>query len=183
MTDAIETIELEDENITIEIFQDCDTENPREAFDNLSTFAFFHRNFKNESPLNPLNYRGWDDMRKYIEKNLDAICLPVYLYSHGGDTIATTPFSCPWDSGRLGYVYVEREKVRKEWGCKRISPKLQKQIENTLKGEIETFNQYINGEVYGYVIKQNGEEIDSCWGFYGLDYCKKEAESMIVVCV
>lgn len=40
---------------------------------------------------------------------------------------------------------------------------------------MDEWNQYLSGDVYGYVIEHNGEHVDSCWGFYGLDNCKQEA--------
>jgi hypothetical protein len=112
---------------------------------------------------------------------LNAICVPVYLYSHSGETIRTTPFSCPWDSGPLGYVFVTGENVRKEFGWKRISSKRKEQIERYLTGEVETYDQYIRGDVFGYVIKNNKEddEIDSCWGFYGEEYCLETAKNVV----
>jgi hypothetical protein len=46
--------------------------------------------------------------------------------------------------------------------------------ENALKAmhaEIEMYGAYLAGEVYGYeVVDSNGNELDSCWGFYGLDH-------------
>ena len=37
-----------------------------------------------------------------------------------------------------------------------------------LEGEVETYNQYLTGDVYGFILeKPDGEHIDSCWGFYG----------------
>ena len=40
---------------------------------------------------------------------------------------------------------------------------------------------YLTGEVYGYEIEDpDGEEDgDSCWGFYGFDYCMQEARSIV----
>jgi hypothetical protein len=33
------------------------------------------------------------------------------------------------------------------------------------------------GDVYGYVIENaNDDDLDSCWGFYGIDYCIQEAK-------
>ena len=102
---------------------------------------------------------------------VDNIVLPVYAYIHSGTALSTTPFSCPWDSGQCGFIYEDKEAIRKEFGVKRISPKLRKRIENRMKSEIELFDQYINGEVYGFVIKDDeGEVVDSCWGFYGTDF-------------
>lgn len=45
------------------------------------------------------------------EKN---IILPLYLYDHSGITMNTTGFSCGWDSGQVGFIYVPKEKLPKE---------------------------------------------------------------------
>ena len=98
----------------------------------------------------------------------DNIVLPVYAYIHSGVALNTTGFSCPWDSGQSGFIYENKAEIRKEFGVKRISPKLRKQVENRMKAEIEVFSKYLNGEVYGFVIEdEQGEEVDSCWGFFG----------------
>jgi hypothetical protein len=178
MSNTLETIKHE--GLTIEIHYDENCESPRE-WDNLSTFAFFHRNYKNESEeVDHNDFNGWDEMRNFIEsKNgLDAICLPVYLYSHSGDTVSTSPFSCPWDSGQLGFAYVTREQARNDYGCKRITRSLQDQILKRIEGEVETFDDYIRGNVYGWIVlDENGEELDSCWGYLGdMDYCIQEAK-------
>ncbi|GAF98690.1 unnamed protein product, partial [marine sediment metagenome] len=48
------------------------------------------------------------------------------------------------------------------------SKKLRKRIEGYLKGEVETYDNYLTGYVFGYCIKDaDGEDVDSCWGFYG----------------
>lgn len=42
----------------------------------------------------------------------------------------------------------------------------------------EEWNTYLSGDVYGFVVEDSeGEELHSCWGFYGLDYCIEEARS------
>lgn len=98
----------------------------------------------------------------------DNIVLPVYAYIHSGVALNTTGFSCPWDSGQSGWIYESKEAIRKEFGVKRISSKLRKTIEDRMRVEIEVFSNYLNGDVYGFVIEDpEGEEIDSCWGFYG----------------
>ena len=108
-----------------------------------------------------------------IEKALvGAVILPLYLYDHGGITINTSGFSCPWDSGQIGYIYMTRETIFKEYGGKRLTKKLRTRAESLLRSEVETYDQYIRGEVYGYVADDDGE---SCWGFFGLDYAREEA--------
>ena len=59
--------------------------------------------------------------------------------------------------------------------------------EEILKGEVQTFDDYLQGNVFGYVVEKDGEEIDSCWGFYpdheyhkdDWDYCLREARSIV----
>ena len=36
-----------------------------------------------------------------------------------------------------------------------------------MRGEIETFNNYLTGNVWGYKINFEDVELDSCLGFYG----------------
>lgn len=113
------------------------------------------------------------------------ISLPLYLYDHSGITMSCGPFSCPWDSGQVGIIFVERSKAEEEWNS---DNKSFPQIRNTgmgdrefasleelaqfyLRGEVETYDQYLTGQVYGFVLlDENDEEVDSCWGFFGDNY-------------
>ena len=160
--------------VKFKIEQDVDPESPRE-WDNLGTFIMQHgrysfgdREFENDS-----SYISFEEDFKY---HLNAVCnctlkdviyLPVYMYDHSGITISTTPFSCSWDSGQIGYTYVTKEQIRKEYSVKRISLKLKEQISSILQSEIETLDQYLIGDVYGFTIEYDNGEINSCWGFYG----------------
>lgn len=167
---------------TVKVHYDPDPLNPREDWDNLSTFAFFHRRYRNESDIDHRDHPSLEDMREYIEsKNgLNALCVPVYLYSHSGDTVNTTGFSCPWDSGQIGFAYVTREQAREWYGWKRITKKREQQILEALEGEVKVFDQFIRGEVYGYEVKdEKGNTLDSCWGYFGKEeYCLEEGVSV-----
>jgi hypothetical protein len=50
------------------------------------------------------------------------------------------------------------------------------QVARYLTGEVETYAQYLEGRVYGFITEifnpttDKWEEGDSCWGFYGQDY-------------
>ena len=95
----------------------------------------------------------------------DIYGFPVYAMVHGTSALSLGPFTCPWDSGRSGIVTVDKEQVDSE-----------EEAREAAKYHVEAFSQYIGGNVYGYEITDEGNEIiDSCWGFYGFDYCKKEA--------
>lgn len=44
------------------------------------------------------------------------VILPLYLYDHSGITISTEPFSCPWDSWQVGWIYAPKDTFRKVTG-------------------------------------------------------------------
>lgn len=102
---------------------------------------------------------------------LEYVVLPVYKYEHSGIKLSTTPFSCRWDSGQLGYIYATKEQIRANWSIKRITAKVIEDTFEWFRNEIETFSLYVQGEVYGFDIEDdNGENVDSCGGFYGQDW-------------
>lgn len=108
-----------------------------------------------------------------------AVILPLYLYDHSGITMNTAGFHCPWDSGQVGFIYVLLEDVRKEYNVKRVSPKLRRKVEDALRVEVDTYDDYLRGNVYGFEVEKDGEHVESCWGFLGdyEDYCLNEARS------
>jgi hypothetical protein len=122
-----------------------------------------------------------------LEKNY--VILPLYLYDHSGITMSTGAFSCPWDSGEVGFIYVSMERARQEFGGLNTgsgtAEEVRARAESYLKGEVETYDQYLTGDVWGYRIfetaseedDEEGEELDSCWDFFGMDYCREEARS------
>lgn len=161
---------------TVKIIRDPSPENPRESWDNLGTMAAEHRRYalgdkRGQAKLAALLGCEADDYRRIcerLEKRRDIIALPLYLYDHSGITISTTPFSCPWDSGQVGFIFVTAEKVRAEYDWKVITKARRAKIEDYLRGEVETYDQYLVGDVFGFEVEDDeGEMTDSCWGFYG----------------
>jgi len=154
----------------IKIYPELDCiESPRD-WDNLGTMVCFHKRYVlgDKHNLRAEDFSGWSEIEEYLEKEEDAaITLPLYLYDHSGITMRTHPFSCPWDSGQVGFIYVTKDKVQEEYGVKRISKKLRQRVEGYLENEVKTYDRYLTGQVYGYTIEDaDGNDIDSCWGFY-----------------
>lgn len=176
------------QGLTVRIVQDEYPESPRE-WDNLGTLVL--RNYKSdedfetdrivESVTGNLEYDLMLSHAKSKDLNInDIIFKPVYAYVHSGETFATTPFSCRWDSGLYGVIYVTKQKVRKEYGVKRISKALTEKVLNILEGEIKDYDTWARGEVYGFVIEKDDEQLDSCWGYYSLEQVEAEVKSLIV---
>lgn len=154
---------------TLEIMVDEYAESPRE-WDNLSTFICFHKgyNLGDEHNIDHGDYESWDEMEENNFSLEDDIIVPLYMYDHSGISIATHPFMCPWDSGRIGMAVITKAEIIENYGDDSLESRAK--AKRCLKAEVETYNDYLQGKVYGYVLKDSeGEEIDSCFGFYGYD--------------
>lgn len=176
--------------LTIEIHTDDSPMNPRTEYDNVGKLVIFEGRRSNFAGVDELNgefkledFPNWDEMDTEVLKRYPrAELLPVYRYEHGDVAYNTTGFNDSWDSGRVGFILCTREDVIKEWGKKIATAKAREHARGYLACEVETYSQWANGEVFGYIVKdEHGNDMDdlheSCWGFYGLEYCKTEAQS------
>lgn len=157
--EAIETIEYK--GCTIAIHQDEMVESPRE-WDNLGKMCCFHSRYD----LGDKHNLTVEEVKGIVEQK-DIVSLPLYLYDHSGITISTTPFSCPWDSGQVGFIYVDHEAIKKEYKVKRVTEIIIGKVVEILEAEVNTYNDYLTGDVYGYMTFDKNVEIDCCFGFYG----------------
>ena len=168
MNDIIETIAYKDYNI--ELCYDTYPDDPRKAWDNLGTMAFYHKRY------NLGDEHRFDDpeaLLEWIEDNKDTIYyLPVYMYEHSNITISTNPFSCQWDSGQLGFIYITKQDAEKNGITKPYE---------LLEHEVKVYDYYLRGETYGAMIfDRDGELIDSQFGYFGdTDEVINEAKGMI----
>ena len=105
------------------------------------------------------------ELMELVEAMEGMVILPLYLYDHSGITMNTTGFSCPWDSGQVGWIYADKEKVEKEYG--EVTPETMEKARRLLEGEVKEYDCYISGQCYGFQLFKDEEEIDSCWGFLG----------------
>jgi len=179
-------------NHTIEIKHDDSSESPRK-WDNVGTMVLFHKRYLLGDTNHGLTrdmFNSWDELESHLIKEKNAgVVLPVYMYDHSGITISTNPFSCPWDSGQIGFIYADKKTAKENFYSKKNKPyqvwnkELVKKVTECLESEIKTYDDYLNGNVYGFVITgPNGEEVEdgSCWGFIGdKEYCINEAKNVV----
>jgi hypothetical protein len=153
---------------------DGDSDSPRE-WSNLGYFITQDRNYnspdKNEE-LQAVIKAGGEEVGdnlehvKYIKKNYKTEkILAIYSivkYEHSGVSYSLGSKS-GFDYSNNGF-YVITDKTAEELG----TPK--KSFEKVIKQELEVYNQWCNGEVYGFTLyDEAGETLDSCWGFYDLE--------------
>jgi hypothetical protein len=157
----------------LKVVQDSSADSPRN-WDNLGTMICFHNRYDlgDKHNYNADDYSGWEEMKQAIIKEENpAVILPLYMYDHSGISISTKPFSCRWDSGQIGFVLVSKKQALEEYGGVRVSSKKKVKIESIIEAEVQTYTQYVEGEVYGFqIVDEDGDIVDSCYGFYGTDF-------------
>jgi hypothetical protein len=126
-------------------------------------------------------------MNRFVQNNM---LVPIMAYEDGGITIRAYNYGNfpdkQWDCGQLGFIYVSYEDILKNWGGKGKLPgvRAMKSARRCLEAEIEEYNSFLTGEVYGYkMFDPDGNETDSCWGFIGdweemVRECKANIDSM-----
>ena len=171
--DAVETIQYK--NRDIEIHYDDNAESPRE-WDNITEFHCSHSRYNLGD--RGFNYRTGQeciDVANEAKKKGDVV-LPLYLYDHSGITISLSPFSCPWDSGQVGFVIVRKQTMLENFGGKIFTQKMKEKALKLAQGEVKDYDQYLRGEIYGYIIDDHK---DSCWGYFSIEDAIEEAKICI----
>lgn len=195
----METLETAKRALNITVWQDNDDENPLNWNESVKVVYTSSRYILGNEKVSDLaehimdlleygeEYRNrmydkYGDTKDLFDVLLERlnkkgyVALPVYAYIHSGVTVKTTPFGCRWDSGLSGFIYTKRTDYIKEFGVKKNVRN--SVIEDHLKGDLETFDTWLQGEVYGFSIEdaETGEFLDSCGGFYGDDYANDMVE-------
>ena len=205
--------EIEYKNHRIRIAQDIGPMSPDEWDDELVFFVSFDSQFPrcpDHSPvgngveLNELTFgpereeyeyqsgdfdqEGYDEaVAAWKKERAEWEIFEVSVYSHGD--ISLTFAGEPGVDTIRAAILVKKDD---EWG-----PGVD--FKEIAEGHCKTWEQYFDGEVYGYMIDgpleqkqdlcekcghiqheyEEREVLDSCWGFYGLDYCIEEAKGMV----
>ena len=186
MDTPIETIEYR--GYEIEIHIDTCSEDPRDAWDNITTMICFHKHYSlgDKHDYRSDDYNSWDEVEAQIVRDFNPVIIQrLFLYDHSMLSISTRSWvgrahHAEWDSGVVGFVFITRKSVQDFIGWKRITKERMKKLEEYLKGDVETYDSWLTGNVYGYVINDYGDHLNSCWGYYGdTKYVISEAKSEI----
>ena len=166
-------------NVVIDISRDDYPEDPR-AWPNLGTMVCWHRRYTlgdKHSFADPSAFRA-------EITGVNAVILPLFLYDHSGITMNTTGFSCPWDSGQVGFIYVTKDRACAEFGAERLTQKIRDKVVEILRAEVAAYDAFLTGDVFGFELYRRGGRgkrgvfLDSCWGIYGRDHCVEQAKAI-----
>ena len=189
LSEAYKTVKFAKGCKVLKIYPDEDSESPRKDRDCFGKMACWHSRYdlgdegQDTKIISPARWmatlacRDNDDMDMDVLMKLarrNNIILPLYLYDHSGLTISVGKFSCPWDSGQVGWIYASKEDAKKEFG-----KNYQEKAIKLLEGEVKEYDTYLRGDIWGFQIfavkkcslgHEHEEHVDSCWGFYGDDW-------------
>ena len=146
---------------TIKIVYDEHAENPLTIYDDFIKVIAWHTDYvlgNCHDFSDPQDFRDWCKGRRVTR-------LPLYLMDHSGLSVNTTGFHCPWDSGQVGWVFVDHTVARELMQWSRVSGKRRRDLLKQMADTVNTLDNYLRGNNYGYQIFHNGKEIDACWGF------------------
>lgn len=175
-----ETVEIaKDEETGIRVFAEMDqtAQNPLND-DEAVIFAVLHRHYDNpaEDHLNSV-----DAIAEFEAENTgddsEWMVFPLWMFDHSGNVYragASNPFSCPWDSGRVGVIALKRS----EFGAPAGETFDALDCANAI---CANYTDWANGNAWGYVVEDaKGVSLDSCWGYVGdhdEEYFRGEAMS------
>jgi outer membrane lipoprotein SlyB len=174
LTDKRAVEAYEKNNTVIRIYQDDNPESPDDWKDDNLFLVHYHRDFEidRDSIITKDDTRKWYQGEK-IPQEKDYYIFPVEAYIHGGVSLAfSQQGNFPdrqWDVSHVGLILASKKEFKSKEKAK-----------ESAKGLLETWNQSLSGDVYGFDVSdpKTGESIESVWGFYGIDEVKKEAEDV-----
>lgn len=184
----------ETEKGVVQIIYDDFPENPRA----LSNFGKIFTNW--DALKNETRFKDWSSLLSYYKvtksgsdrsamyRDIDSIIaagkkkgdliLPLSIYEHSGiELYVGTPkdhFDGKWDCSFIGFIIADKNSLKEVFESYYPNEIWFREGEKILIDEINILSSYLNGDVFGYILtdKDTGEEIDSCYGFYGVNGLK-----------
>lgn len=176
-----------------EIVHDPCADNPREdRYGNLTTILGYHRRYLiGDERLDPDDFdRDWNVLARQIRgKYKPARMWPLYMFDHSSRTFhvgfpAAFRDADPhgWDWMQIGWVFVTRASLLSYFNWKVLNSKREDKLLECAREEVKVYNHWAEGECYGVrIFRDDGEEIDSCYGFYGWDDAESFAKDEMTV--
>ena len=162
-----------DNGMSIVIESDECVESPNNMHDG-TTVVGWHRQFSPDLPKHLRHVNGEWAQEQDEDPDSDYKVFWLEAYIHGGVSLSlNSQGNFPdrrWDvSSNVGVILVRKAD---------FSDYTDEQFLKVAKSIIKEWNQYLEGDVWGYVVKSPFDEIvDSCGGYYGMEDVKEQAIS------
>jgi hypothetical protein len=172
----------------LEVEHDNDPMNPRTDWDNFTTMICSHRRYSigDEHNYKSENFDSWEEMKEQILLDFKVLLIkPLYMYDHSGITIKTSSFDCRWDSGQIGWVFIDEKQWKSLYGEVEVT---EDKLDSILESEVKVYDEYLTGNVYQYTIyeintcdlgHEHKSVVESCGSFYDENDCHDEGLSVL----
>lgn len=151
--------QVEDEKYRLQIFYEHEPVNPRSDGESFYTIACKQGrySFGDLDIDQDENVGAWGTARDGEFRQGNYFVLPVYAYVHGGVALSAVPFAgSNFDSGQIGWMYGEVSDLESALACS--GGELSRQVKQQMLEELEAYNSYLRGEVYGFSV----ESVNKC---------------------
>ncbi|MEL7129929.1 MAG: hypothetical protein AAGK23_10300 [Pseudomonadota bacterium] len=175
MTDAAKC----EAGITLTVLTDPDPLNPITEFDQTGRMACWHRRYRLGHEQPDVDPQEWRDALPE-----DTLVLPLYLLDHSGITMSTKPFSCPWDSGQVGWIWANAGDIERAFMVNEITEQVLERARQLLIAEVAEYDRYLRGDVWMFQVRyRDGSVLDACGGFPSFNDALEEGNGVFAACV
>ena len=146
-------------------------ENPRN-WDNLTTMICHHRRYSLGDVKESRQFEGFTSLKELKQALVEhygemAYIEPLSLYDHSIQTLAIGEPTDAWDSGYVGFIFVTKDRARKEYGVKKITKSNLERIKSVAQAEVEEYNKIcLWGEVYDLLLEKVFTNVDDITDTY-----------------
>ncbi len=136
--------EIDYKGYRIKIVQDEGFDSPNDWLNDERFLVFEHKNFNiKREGFEPQDIYDYINGANYpIYKDYYIFQIEAYIHSGVSLRLFNGIKQCQWDSSITGFVLIKKEDTTEE------------QAKEYAERLIETWNQYLSGEVYGYVVEE-----------------------------
>ena len=108
-----------------------------------------------------------------ICKNLSKakkVAFPILSHEHSDIRYYLGTSIDYWEGSIAGFAFIDKSKVYEEFGVKKITSQIVEKVKSIVERQLKAYTDCVNGYVYGFTLyNKDGEEIDSCGGFFGYE--------------
>jgi len=158
--------------LTLRVVQDdSGIGNPRENA-NVGVIVSWNRDGFGEDHVDGGYIDAYGSTRNYLIASHDALAetiVPLRFVDYGGGWPGTALRVISDLEEADGAIFATPASIEMT-GCP------PERVDEGLRAEVKEYEQWMQGDVYGYVVEHDGEVLDSCWGYIGdTEYPMEEA--------
>lgn len=158
-----------------------DKDGHEKACEAIRACAAYQESWEDEESDDYLDFSHGPDLYQGMIRCQDEIVFRcLFLYDHSGITMSTSPFSCRWDSGQVGFAFMDEARMKATYMVDEVTHEIRERARSLIDSEVKVYDDYLTGNCWGFIIEdQDGDVLDSCWGFLGdSKYCEEEAQGI-----